>query len=56
MNKEALIKEAMQIRSRLFSFGGNETGNIAVTLHQACNCILDAKEQFEDFQENFSLH
>ena len=56
--KIELMNEAMQIRSRLFdianSFGGNETGNIAVILHQACNRILDAKEYFTCYQETYS--
>ena len=45
------IARAMELRDELFTlantFAGEETGNIAVMLHNSCNCILWAKEMFE---------
>ena len=49
--RQANMGEAMELRSRLFdlanSFAGAETGDVAVMLHQACNCILFAKQELE---------
>jgi len=45
------MKRALEIRKELFtianSFGGNETGTIAIYLHEACNYILRANELLE---------
>ncbi len=44
------MKRAMELRQELFSlansFAGDETGHIAVLLHNSCNCILWAYEEF----------
>lgn len=45
---QAKIDRAMELRSELFeianSFAGDETGDVAVMLHESCNCIFRAKE------------
>ena len=42
-NKKSLMKEALEIRLRLFdianAFAGDETGETAIEFHQACNAI-----------------
>ena len=50
-NKKALMKEALEIRNRLFdianAFAGEETGGVAVGLHGACNEISYAFKVFD---------
>lgn len=51
MTKQELMTEAMQIRDRLFdianAFAGNETGDVAIYLHESCNWVVRAKDLFE---------
>ena len=50
-NKKQLMKEVLEIRSKLFdianAFSGEETGNVAVAIHQACNQISMAFKFFD---------
>jgi hypothetical protein len=45
------INRAMELRKELFdianSFAGDETGDIAIMLHESCNWILRAKQTLE---------
>ena len=51
MSNEQKMELAMEMRSDLFelanSFAGEENGHVAVMLHEACNCIVRAKERLE---------
>ena len=46
------IARAMELRDELFTlantFAGEETGDVAIRLHEACNYILRAKLLFEE--------
>ena len=48
--KQKNMKRAQELYSELFdianSFAGDETGSIAVNLHEACNSILRAYELY----------
>ena len=46
------VTRAMELRDELLrianSYSGDETGNTAIMLHQACNCILNANKSIVD--------
>jgi hypothetical protein len=48
------VERAMELRKEIFdianSYAGDETGDIAVMLHQSCNCILNARQMLEEYQ------
>lgn len=45
--KQKPIDRALELRTELYnianSYAGDETGDVAVMLHEACNCILRAR-------------
>lgn len=47
--EELFIEKAMEMRNCLFNianaFSGDETGHIAIILHEACNLIMRAKKE-----------
>ena len=47
MAEKSGIERALELRSELFdianSFSGEETGNVAILLHEACNLIVTAE-------------
>jgi len=48
------VERAMELRKEIFdianSYAGDETGDIAVMLHQSCNCILSARQMLKEYQ------
>lgn len=52
--KERAMRESMTLRLKLFdlanTFGGDETGDIAIMLHEACNLILRASVKWDDYK------
>lgn len=52
MDNKSKIERAMKLRDELFdianSLAGKECGAAGVMIHEACNCILQAKEKFEN--------